>query len=114
MSEVDEMRALLYAAFGSKTSGQGGQGRPGVDGTTFFPEVSAEGILSWINNGGRPNPDPVNIKGEKGEDGKSAYEVAVENGFTGTEAEWLDSLKTDGGPDDYEFVTANDVESWFA
>ena len=25
--------------------------------------------------------------------GKSAYEVAVENGFTGTEEEWLESLK---------------------
>lgn len=26
-------------------------------------------------------------------EGKSAYEIAVENGFTGTEQEWLDSLK---------------------
>ena len=25
--------------------------------------------------------------------GKSAYEIAVKNGFTGTEQEWLDSLK---------------------
>lgn len=25
--------------------------------------------------------------------GKSAYEIAVENGFLGTEQEWLDSLK---------------------
>ena len=31
---------------------------------------------------------PVNIKGE------SAYEIAVRNGFIGTENEWLDSLKT--------------------
>lgn len=32
------------------------------------------------------------------EDGKSAYEVAVENGFVGTESAWLNSLKgTDGG-----------------
>ena len=30
--------------------------------------------------------------------GKSAYEVAVENGFEGTEEEWLDSLKGDTGP----------------
>lgn len=28
----------------------------------------------------------------KGEDGKSAYEIAVENGFEGTEEEWLESL----------------------
>lgn len=30
---------------------------------------------------------------EKGDPGKSAYEIAVENGFVGTEAEWLASLK---------------------
>lgn len=36
------------------------------------------------------------LKGPKGDDGasgKSAYEIATENGFDGTEAEWLDSLK---------------------
>lgn len=32
-----------------------------------------------------------------GKDGKSAYEIAVEYGFEGTEEEWLESLKgTDG------------------
>lgn len=39
---------------------------------------------------------------EKGADGKSVFEIAVENGFVGTEAEWLESLKgkdgTDGQP----------------
>jgi len=35
---------------------------------------------------------PVNIKGDEGESGKSAYEVAVDNGFIGTEEEWLESL----------------------
>ena len=28
--------------------------------------------------------------------GKSAYEIAVENGYTGTKAQWLESLKNDG------------------
>ena len=28
-----------------------------------------------------------------GPQGKSAYEIAVEHGFTGTEEEWLESLK---------------------
>ena len=39
----------------------------------------------------------INIGGEggggSGADGKSAYEIAVENGFVGTESEWLVSLK---------------------
>ena len=34
---------------------------------------------------------------EKGSDGKSAFEIAVENGFVGTEAEWLESLKGSDG-----------------
>lgn len=36
---------------------------------------------------------PEAIDGDDGNDGKSAYEIAVDNGFTGTEAEWLESLK---------------------
>ena len=31
--------------------------------------------------------------GDDGKDGKSAYEIAVENGFDGTEEEWLESLQ---------------------
>lgn len=37
---------------------------------------------TWKNNGAIQGPQ-----------GKSAYEVAVDNGFRGTEKEWLDSLK---------------------
>ena len=37
------------------------------------------------------------IRGEAGTAGKSAYEIAVENGFVGTEAEWLASLKGESG-----------------
>lgn len=36
---------------------------------------------------------------EKGKNGKSAYEIAVEHGFVGTEAEWLESLKGVDGKD---------------
>ena len=42
-------------------------------------------------------PNPLNIAvqvpGLPGKDGKSAYEVAVEQGFVGTVDEWLESLK---------------------
>ena len=36
---------------------------------------------------------------EKGKDGKSAYEIAIEHGFVGTETEWLESLKGVDGKD---------------
>ena len=35
------------------------------------------------------------LKGENGIDGKSAYQLAVNGGFVGTEAEWIASLKGD-------------------
>lgn len=34
-----------------------------------------------------------------GKDGKSAYEIAVDNGFAGTEEEWLESLQADVDPE---------------
>ena len=35
--------------------------------------------------------------GEKGDDGKSAYQIALDHGFIGTESEWLASLKGEKG-----------------
>ena len=39
----------------------------------------------------------ISSVGVQGARGKSAYEVAVDNGFVGTEQEWLDSLQGGGG-----------------
>lgn len=36
--------------------------------------------------------------GGAGEPGKSAYEIAVDNGFEGDEQAWLESLKGERGP----------------
>ena len=38
------------------------------------------------------------LKGETGIEGKSAYQIAVEKGFIGTETEWIASLKGEIGP----------------
>ena len=35
-------------------------------GVTFVPSVSEDGIISWTNDGGRPNPEPVDIRGPAG------------------------------------------------
>lgn len=44
-------------------------GTPGIDGVTFTPSVSQEGVISWTNDGGLPNPEPINIKGIPGANG---------------------------------------------
>ncbi len=62
------------AAERAENAGGGGGGEPvpgpaGKNGTTFIPLVSPEGDLSWTNDGGLANPEPVNIKGEMGATG---------------------------------------------
>jgi|GEM_PF-732258 Collagen triple helix repeat (20 copies). len=49
---------------GERVLGDGGGG--GVDGATFIPAVSDDGVISWTNNGGLQNPAAVNIKGPVG------------------------------------------------
>lgn len=39
-------------------------------GATFIPTVSEDGVLSWENDMGLENPEPVNIKGGKGDPGE--------------------------------------------
>lgn len=52
-------------------------------------------------NGGSSVPGPA---------GKSAYEIAVDNGFEGTQKEWLDSLKAIA---DFEYITQEDIDKMF-
>lgn len=54
---------------GKDGSGEGG-GADGEDGVTFYPSVDAAGTLSWTNDGGLANPEPVNIMGPQGPAGK--------------------------------------------
>lgn len=77
------------------------------DGQNKIPKLSPDGQFLFNNNDGDNmwtliKPKVGTIKGEKGDagaDGKSAYEVAVANGYTGTQAQWLASLKgADGAP----------------
>ena len=42
---------------------RGTQGNPGV---IFTPHVTDAGILSWTNDGGLPNPEPVSLLGPAG------------------------------------------------
>ncbi len=46
-------------------------------------------------------------QGKKGDDGASAYEIAVQNGYTGTEQEWLTSLQGTPGKSAYQVAVDN-------
>ena len=48
----------------------GGGGTGGENGATFTPQVTEDGTLSWENDKGLENPDPVNIKGPEGPKGE--------------------------------------------
>jgi hypothetical protein len=60
---------------------------------------------------GQPGPQgeigPQGPQGPQGQDGKSAYEVALENGFIGTEAEWLEYLKAEGNFETDDSITGD-------
>ena len=45
----------------------GADGKDGENGATFTPSVNINGELSWTNDKNLPNPNPINIKGEKGD-----------------------------------------------
>lgn len=62
---------------------EGGGGGSGENGATFTPSVSSEGVLSWTNDKGLANPNPVNIKGADGKDGKDG--IDGKNGSDGTD-----------------------------
>lgn len=57
----------------------------GQNGATFTPSVSAAGVISWSNDRGLPNPDPVNIKGPQGEQGPQG--IAGETGPRGPQGD---------------------------
>ena len=73
----------------------------GKDG--FSPKVRAEqmksGVVITIVDADGETSATLHhgANGEKGTDGKSAYQIAVEQGYQGSESDWLSSLKGDKG-----------------
>lgn len=91
-----------------------------AEGTIVIPTVwaSVRMIIEGVDPEGDPSVDPtlpvwqdllIRVKeleesggggsGTDGKDGESAYEIAVRNGFEGSETEWLESLKGEPGKD---------------
>lgn len=67
------------------------QGDPGADGVDGVDGIDG---IDGIDGSDGPKGDTGNpgADGVDGADGDSAYQVAVNNGFVGTEQQWLDSL----------------------
>ena len=112
-----------------ETGPAGADGAPGARGDTgpyYTPSVSAEGVISWSNNGGLVNPDPVSIRGPQGETGATGPQgPAGETGATGPEgpqgpqgetgpagADGAPGAKGDTGPYYIPAVSAEGVLSW--
>lgn len=95
LQEQESINAELGLGVDYYKGEPGEQGIPGKDGKTpvkgvdYFTDAEITEIKDEIT-------EKVQV-GAKGEDGKSAYQLAVEAGYEGSEADWLASLKgTDG------------------
>ena len=74
----------------------GADGKDGQDGKNGLDGVN--GIDGVNGQDGKDGKDGQNgLDGKDGQDGKSAYQIAKDHGFDGTEAEWLASLKGEKG-----------------
>ena len=64
----------------------------------------------WLIDGVDTNVLAEGTKGADGVDGKSAFDIATEKGFTGSKDEWLESLKGAKGIDGHDGRSANNLE----
>lgn len=100
---------------GGQVGPQGPPGAPGADGKSAYEIAVSNGFIGsesqWLESlkgkdgvDGAPGKDGAKgadgtngADGSNGLDGLSAYEIAITEGFEGTEAEWLLSLKGEKG-----------------
>ena len=93
-----------------KEGEKGETGATGNDGHTPVIGVRQDddGIYYWTVDGDwltdKKTGDKIQAQGTNGSNGKSAYELAVENGYTGTLDEWLEALKGSNGLSAYELA----------
>ena len=79
-----------------------------------FPAVEAKDVAFNDNKSLQEKYDNGELGGGGGSGtaGKSAYEIAVDNGFVGTETEWLESLNGKQGATFTPYVSSNGELSW--
>ena len=87
-------------------------------------QVTARAAVFFFAKGDKGDPfryedfTPEQLESLKGRDGHSAYEIAVLEGFEGTQQEWLASLKGDDGDSAYDVAVKEGFigtkEEWLA
>ena len=97
---TEEQLAMLIGPEGKQgvpgTDGQDGVGIQSVEQTTTSTEDGGTNVVTvtktdgttstfYVRNGSRGSTGPAGSDGQDGVDGKSAYQYAVEGGYTGTE-----------------------------
>ncbi|WP_421877528.1 hypothetical protein [Marinoscillum sp.] len=100
----------------------GADGSDGSDGASAYEIAVSNGFAGteseWLASleGADGEQGIQGLKGDKGDagaagkdgsDGVSAYEIAISNGFAGTESEWLASLEGADGASAYEVAVSN-------
>lgn len=112
-TEQDWLASLIGPTGNTGADGAtGADGYPGADGLSAYQVALNNGFTGseqdWLTSlvgppgyDGAPGADGMNgmdgingVDGAPGADGLSAYQVAVNNGFVGTEQDWIDGLVT--------------------
>lgn len=90
---------INFSKSGPVTIYHGKDGEKGDDGKTPVIGVKkdTDGLYYWTLDGEWLTDDEGKRIPAQGRDGKSAYELAVEKGYTGTLEQWLESLKGESG-----------------
>ena len=103
-AETAKNAASLYATNAKNSAGEAktymdNAKRYSENVNVFTPSVSSDGVLSWTNKAGLPNPASVNIKGAKGDKGDTGAQgiqgVKGDKGDTGEQG--LQGVKGDKG-----------------
>lgn len=92
------------------------QGVKGDDGVTFTPSVTADGTMSWTNNGGLANPEPVNVRGPAGKDGNDAAAdktLGINNVAATLMLPMITGFNADGQPTEWTAKDFPTIMGWY-
>ena len=110
-----EQNTVAATMFGANTLQSVNTSDSGVPFAQYETAITVAGVTSLNGTDGTDGVDGANgihgMDGLNGIDGKSAYDLAVDEGYSRTLSEWLQSLKgTDGadgtnGSSDWNYIT---------